>query len=240
MNAQDLFASIKILSNRILIITKKFLFPIQWKETHELGYWKNVRSREGVLHNNHYAYFYTAHFGIEPSFYHGKNLLDIGCGPRGSLEWATMAARRIGLDPLAKEYLELGAKHHQMEYCDAPSEKIPLKSGEWDAVFSFNSLDHVQNIHQTIKEIKRITRPNGIFLLLVEVNHHPTDCEPHQLTPDGIVSSFEPEFTCESLKVYKPMSYGMYNSIHANEQFTNPLHTREVGYLSAKFCRVEA
>ena len=30
---------------------------------------------------------------------------DIGCGPRGSLEWATMAAERVGLDPPVNKYL---------------------------------------------------------------------------------------------------------------------------------------
>ena len=28
----------------------------------------------------------------------GMRVLDVGCGPRGSLEWATMAARRVGID----------------------------------------------------------------------------------------------------------------------------------------------
>lgn len=189
--------------------------------------------------NSHYQHFYTVHFGIEPSYYNSKNMIDIGCGPRGSLEWATMASHRIGLDPLAKEYLSLGAKYHQMEYCDAPSEKMPLENGEWDAVFSFNSLDHVRDIDQTINEIKRITRPNGIFLLLVEVNHPPTDCEPPQLTPERIVSSLKPEFICVSLEVYKPVAYGMYQSILANKKITDPFNTRDVGYLSAKFHRIE-
>ena len=226
------------LLTRPLIGIQRRLFPVQWKETSELRYWKNVQKREGVMTNDHYEYFYTSHFGIDRAYYQSKILLDIGCGPRGSLEWATMAFRRIGLDPLAKEYLKLGAKHHLMEYIDAPSEKIPLKDGECDAVFSFNSFDHVESIDMTIKEIKRVTRPNGIFLLLVEVNHPPTDCEPHKLEPETIVNSLKPEFKCEQLQVYKPVEYGMYQSILADKKIPDPQNTHEIGYLSAMFKHV--
>jgi len=174
---------------------------------------------------------------LDGSYYENKVILDIGCGPRGSLEWASMALRRIGLDPLVKEYLRLGASHHRMEYIDAPSENIPLKDAECDAVFSFNSLDHVEDIDQTLSEIKRVTRPGGIFLLLVEVNHPPTDCELHQLTPKKLVDSLKPEFDCESLQVYKPVANGMYQSIHADEKLPHPEDTTEIGYLSSKFIR---
>jgi SAM-dependent methyltransferase len=227
----------QILINTLLWTQKRF-FPVRWKETNELSYWKKVQNQEGVMKNDHYEYFYTGHFGIEPSYYDKKFILDIGCGPRGSLEWATMASRRIGLDPLAKEYLKIGAKHHQMEYVDAPSENIPLKDGECDAVFSFNSLDHVENIDMTIKEIKRVTRPGGIFLLLVEINHPPTDCEPHELRPETIVSFMSPEFECEQMEVYKPVKKGMYQSILAGNKIQNPQNTREIGYFSAIFNRV--
>lgn len=216
----------------------KRFFPIYWKETNELKYWRGVQNKEGVLSNDHYVHFYTSHFGMDTSYYDKKVILDIGCGPRGSLEWATMASCRIGLDPLAKEYLELGAKHHQMEYMDAPSEQIPLIDGECDAVFSFNSLDHVENIDMTIKEIKRVIRPGGIFLLLVEVNHPPTATEPHELTPDIILNSLKPEFECEFLQIYKPVVHGMYQSILMDVKIPNPENTREIGYLSAKFKRV--
>ncbi len=219
------------------LVFRKFS-PIRWKESSELRYWKGRKQSEGVLSNEHYEYFYTTHFGLDAEFYNNKVLLDIGCGPRGSLEWASMAARRIGLDPLAKEYLQLGTSRHRMEYMDAPSEKIPMADATCDAVFSFNSLDHVEDVDQTLREIKRVTRPGGIFLLLVEVNHLPTACEPHTLTPKKVLDTLEPEFNCESLRVYQPVVPGMYDSIRANHPFPHPQETREIGYLSAKFTRI--
>lgn len=207
------------------------------KEINELNYWENRKKVEGVLSNNHYKYFYTTHFGLCDSYYDNKAVLDIGCGPRGSLEWATMASRRIGLDPLANEYLRLGADQHQMEYINAFSEHIPLEDGACNIVCAFNSLDHVGNVDQTLKEIKRVTHLGGFFLLLVEVNHPPTICEPHALTPRKLIEALKPEFICDRPQVHKPDG-GLYNSVRTGEKLPQPEQTNQIGYLSAMFVRI--
>lgn len=208
------------------------------KEVHELEYWTGRKQAEGVLANGHYEHFYTHHFGLEKAFYRDSVLLDVGCGPRGSLEWATNAARRYGVDPLANDYLMLGAIDHEMRYLCAPSERIPVPDGHCDAVFSFNSLDHVEDVDLTLQEIKRITKPGGLFLLLVEVNHEPTPCEPHMLTPDGLLASLRPEFDGLGVQVFASVpQLGMYESIRAGRTLPSPAFTREAGYLSAMFLR---
>ena len=210
---------------------------IKTKELNELSYWKRRKRIEGELSNSHYEYFYTTHFGIAKSFYDGKVLLDLGCGPRGSLEWAENAKKRIGLDPLALEYLKLGADKHKMEYIASGSESIPLKNDECDMIFSFNSLDHVNNISDSMKEIKRCLTPNGIFLLLVEVNHPSTACEPHTLSPKEIVEKLSPELSAESLQVFRPEGNGIYQSIKSGKVFSEALNCQNIGYLSAKFIK---
>jgi len=214
------------------------VFPVHWKEINELNYWKNRKRVEGSLSNNHYKYFYTEHFGLNETFYKKKFILDIGCGPRGSLEWASMASRRIGLDPLAKEYLRLGARDHQMEYLDGHAENIPIENGKCDVVFSFNSLDHVADIKGAVKEIKRVTCPGGYFLLLVEVHHPPTDCEPHELDPPSIIKLLEPEFACENFRLYPVTGNGIYASILAGIELCDRESFTKRGYMSAKFLRM--
>jgi hypothetical protein len=71
--------------------------PMRWKKFNEFDYWKRQKGIEGPLSNKHYKYFYTAHFGLDESYYGGKTILDIGCSPRGNFEWAHMASRRIEL-----------------------------------------------------------------------------------------------------------------------------------------------
>ena len=214
------------------------VMPIRWKEYNEMRYWKQRKKNENVLSNDHYKHFYTAHFSLHETFYEGKTIVDIGCGPRGSLEWASMAHQRIGLDPLASEYLKLGASEHNMEYIDSPSENIPLEDESCDAVFSFNSLDHVESIEKTISEIKRIVKPGGMFLLIVEINHPPTSCEPHVIVPAELLESLKPEFHFELLKAHKPVVNGAYQSILEDSQISDPENTTEIGYLSGKFTRV--
>src|SRR6202000_2680937 len=71
------------------------------KEWKELRYWRRKQAQETNLTNLHYAYFYTQCFGLGLQDYRGHRILDVGCGPRGSLEWATTATEAVGVDPLA-------------------------------------------------------------------------------------------------------------------------------------------
>ena len=138
--------------------------------------------KEKKFSNKHYEYFYTKHFGFEKEFYTNKTILDIGCGPRGSLNWATNAQRKIGLDPLAYKYIELGSDTSKMDYVTAYSEKIPFEDNSFDIICSFNPLDHVESIEQSLKEIKRALKPNGLFLLIIDIHPYKTITEPHAIS----------------------------------------------------------
>lgn len=154
------------------------------KEQAEFSFWQGrFKSSKGQLANDHYKFAYTTYFDLNDEDYHGKSILDIGCGPRGSLEWADMTAKRVGLDPLIDRYKELGIDAHKMSYIRAFSEDMPLPSSAFDFVTSFNSLDHVNDISQTIREVHRVLKKDGTFLLITEINHPATSTEPHSLSP---------------------------------------------------------
>jgi SAM-dependent methyltransferase len=168
------------------------LFPQAWKHKWELNFW-NKRRAEGPFTNSHFEQLYTEVYGLTRKDFEGKRILDIGCGPRGSLEWAGMAAQRVGIDPLVRQYLKLGADQHKMEYITARSERIPFPDAHFDFVCSLNSLDHVDDFDATVREIKRVTKPGGFFLLSVEMDHPPTAEEPITIT-DNSLQQFAPEF----------------------------------------------
>jgi SAM-dependent methyltransferase len=178
-----------------------------FKRYHELRYWRGVTrpirdDRAKLEHErSHYEHFFTAFFGLSRADYAGKRLLDIGCGPCGSLEWAAEATERVGLDPLAEDYKKLANDSQQMTYCAAPSEAIPYPDGYFDSVSTLNSLDHVDDVDKTIAEIKRVTAPGGRVLLIVEIGHIPTPTEPHHLD-ETIVAKFAPEFEVVSLRTF--------------------------------------
>lgn len=180
-----------------------------FKEYHELRYWKGVKQpiahdRTKLEHERaHYEYFFTAFFGLGKADYAGKNVLDIGCGPCGSLEWVDVARERVGLDPLADKYRALADDPQAMTYCNAPSEAIPYPDRHFDIVSSFNNLDHVDDVEKTIAEMKRVAART--ILLIVEFGHPPTPTEPHSLDPSIVecfAPDFAPDFRRESVRLF--------------------------------------
>ena len=154
------------------------------KRDHELSFWRGRFEAEGRLANAQFERFFTEQFGLDRDVFAGKRMLDIGCGPRGSLEWATMAAERVGVDPLVGDYRALGIDEHAMTYVEAGAERLPFPDASFDVVSCFNALDHVDDVTAAIGEITRVARPGAICLLLVEVEHEPTVTEPQSLSWD--------------------------------------------------------
>ncbi|MGQ0612370.1 MAG: class I SAM-dependent methyltransferase [Planctomycetaceae bacterium] len=206
------------------------------KEMCELDYWRGRARREGQLRNGHYEAFFTAHFGLAPAFYAGKRILDIGCGPRGSLEWASMAAERVGLDPLAASYRALGADRHAMRYVPAPCERIPFSDAHFDVVSSFNSLDHVADLDRSIAEIGRVAKPGGLLLLLTDVDHQPTPTEPLAYGWD-VLEKFSAAFDCLEERRYEAHPAGLYDALIASVSYNASDLDRRKGVLSARLRR---
>lgn len=206
----------------------------------EMAFWQGRTAKEGVLRNDHYEQFYTLHFGLERSFYAGKRVLDIGCGPRGSLEWASHAALRVGLDPLAEAYRSLGTGRHAQRYVAAAAERMPFADGSFDVVSSFNSLDHVDDLDRAAREIVRVVAPGGYFLLLTDIHEQPTTLEPSAFSW-SIVDRFEPGLLVVEQRHYEyavrtAEGYGnIYGSILAELPFNHRDPTDRYGILSAKY-----
>ncbi|MCW3027655.1 MAG: hypothetical protein JWN81_866 [Solirubrobacterales bacterium] len=161
------------------------------KSSAEFNYWQKRYRQEGDLTRGagHLEAAYTEQFGLTKDFYAGKRVLDIGCGPRGSLEWATGALERVGLDPLVPQYRQLGIDGHQMSYVGAGAEAIPFPDEHFDIVTAFNALDHVDDVAAAIQEITRVAKVGATCLIIVEVNHEPTPTEPQRLGWD-LLSQF--------------------------------------------------
>ena len=156
------------------------------KHIHELSFWAGKAKKEGTLLNHTYEQFYVSDFDISLEEYEGKKILDIGCGPRGSLEWADMASLRMGLDPLVNEYYKLdgGTLFHKMNYVCGYSEDMPFLDEMFDFVFSINSLDHVDDLDETVSEMKRVLKVGGICGIIVDANHEPNTFEPIKIGLD--------------------------------------------------------
>lgn len=154
------------------------------KGAYEYAYWKSRHLEEQTLRNGFYEPMFTDGVGLSREFYAGKRVLDVGCGPRGSLEWADHAAERVGLDTLVDRYRRLGIDDHTMEYVDAGAEAIPYPDERFDVVTSFNSLDHVVDVEAALTEMSRVLAPGGTLVIVVDVHRRPTVAEPHSIPWD--------------------------------------------------------
>lgn len=203
------------------------------KEYGELLYWRIRKIQEGGrLNNEYYKYYYTSGFSLSMLDYEGKNILDIGCGPKGSLEWANQAAERIGLDPLADSYMKIGANKHLMKYVKGYAEDMPFEDKYFDFVCSFNNLDHVNDLQQTCKEINRVLKPGGLFLLMVEIHAKPTTTEPQPL-PWSLLKDFFPDLEVLEEGHYENV---VKNRMYSNSCWAKPLKNpeKQSGMLKAK------
>jgi len=182
------------------------------KEWKELRYWRKKQAQEVDLSNDHYAWFYTECFGLGLADYRDHRLLDVGCGPRGSLEWATTAAEAVGVDPLADQYRSLQTRKQRMSYVNSYAEDMPFADANFDDVFCFNALDHTADFRRALEEIRRVLKVGGRFLLITEVNHAPTLAEPNCILPRELLALLEPHYDipkwqlvriCEDHNVYQ-------------------------------------
>ncbi|MES5483212.1 class I SAM-dependent methyltransferase [Bradyrhizobium sp. INPA03-11B] len=189
--------------DRLLPTLKAINADVFAKRAFEFAFWMKLRAQQRM--SGIYEPCFTQLVDLALDDYRGKRVLDIGCGPLGTLEWADMTIERVGLDPLANLYQKLGTDSHKMTYVTAHSESIPYPDGHFDIVSCFNALDHVDDLDQTIAEIKRVVAKGGIFLLGVDTNHAATIAEP--ITIDwGIGKKFHPEMSIEVERHYERSS----------------------------------
>lgn len=207
------------------------LGPKYLKERAELWYWRLKKWREGTFSNDHYEPFYTTYFDLSQSFYTDKKVMDMGCGPRGSLEWATTAAECIGLDPLAEKYLTMGANKHRMKYVAAGAENIPFEDNYFDIIASFNSLDHVDDLDKSIEELTRVLKPSGLFLFIADIHDEPTVSEPSAFSWD-VMKKFKQNFNILQENHYE--GHQLYTSIRKGIEFDHANPAKRYGVLTAK------
>lgn len=206
------------------------------KEWSELAYWKIQKIKTKKLNNDHYEEFYTKTFGMNRTDYADKKVLDIGCGPRGSLEWVPDSTLAIGLDPLANEYLNLHSSSTQlkMQLVEGYCEDIPFDDNYFDIVTSFNSIDHVEDIQQSAKEIQRVIKPGGLLLLICDVNRKATITEPHSITTHLLADYFTKLNVVDQRLLLAGDKFRIYANIRANQTLEN---TEEQGVLIAKLTK---
>lgn len=157
----------------------------------EMRYWRERHRLEGTLGNGHYKDLMLRISGEHETFFKGKSIADFGCGPRGSLEWATDYAKCYCIDVLVDEYKSIGIDSHKANYIKSSENEIPLPTDSMDVIFSLNSLDHATNWVDMLDECIRILRPGGLIAMSINIDEPPSPSEPNTLTINDIKKRFK-------------------------------------------------
>ena len=98
----------------------------------------------------------------------GVDVLDVACGEGyGSYLLSQVARSVIGVD---KDRATIGHASEryqadQLKFIEADALSIPLEDHCVDRVVCFETIEHLEDHHGLMKEIKRVLRPNGLLIL---------------------------------------------------------------------------
>ncbi len=114
-----------------------------------------------------YEHWHRYHFVVP--LVAGREVLDIACGEGyGSALLARTAARVTGADiaPAAIAHgKERYATHRNLEFRVADCAALPFADASFDAVVSFETLEHIAAQEAFLDELKRVLRPGGLVVL---------------------------------------------------------------------------
>jgi SAM-dependent methyltransferase len=99
----------------------------------------------------------------------GATFLDLGSGVGWAAHLATAdgAAVAVGAD-FARRALLLGARHVDgVARVQADGTRLPMRTGTFDAVLSFGSLEHFPDVDAGLREVARVLKPAGRAVLVV-------------------------------------------------------------------------
>jgi SAM-dependent methyltransferase len=119
--------------------------------------------------------------GVDDAFFAERTVAVIGCGCTSELA-AWPAKAKIGVDPLVYAYQQLGMMLREPGtptiYLNAGAEDIPILDDCADFTLCRNMLDHLPDPGRALAEITRITAPEGLVYISVDLGGTPTPDEP--------------------------------------------------------------
>jgi SAM-dependent methyltransferase len=97
-----------------------------------------------------------------------KKILDFGCGD-GFFAEITFGKKKIdvGLDLYGSRAVTAEKNNIYKKVVFYDGKKIPFSTGYFSSVISNCVLEHIPNLNQSLKEIKRVLKPGGYFLTSV-------------------------------------------------------------------------
>lgn len=160
----------------------------KWNKDFELNYFKNkVPTTNPVVYEDELRrkYQFLRVGAFIDSLDTKQKFLDIGAGSYGGmLRFLPGGTIKIVADPLAEYFKDLGHLPSDIGAIECAADDLPFEDGEFDAVFSCEALDHVDNreaFDKAVLESIRVTREEGIIFFEMPIRPKPIQCHPISL-----------------------------------------------------------
>jgi 2-polyprenyl-3-methyl-5-hydroxy-6-metoxy-1,4-benzoquinol methylase len=114
-----------------------------------------------------------------------KRVLDVGCGTGyGSAMVASRVGEVVGIDSSEEAVVRAKVKHRldNLEFVTMPATELSFPDGSFDAAYSIQVIEHIEDVELHLSEVARVLRPGGRFVVAT----------PNRLTysPDGLHNAF--------------------------------------------------
>lgn len=114
-----------------------------------------------------------------------RRVLDVGCGTGyGSAMVASRVREVVGIDASAEAVAHARFKHRRgnLEFVVMPADELDFPDGSFDAAYSIQVMEHIEDVEAHLSEVVRVLRPGGAFVVAT----------PNRLTysPNGLHNAF--------------------------------------------------
>jgi ubiquinone/menaquinone biosynthesis C-methylase UbiE len=126
----------------------------------------------------------------------GRRVLDVACGEGyGSWILSSLASEVVGVDIDPGTVARAREKYvgPNIEFVEASAAKLPFDDGAFDAVVSFETIEHHDLHQEMMSEIKRVLRKDGV-LIISSPNKQHYSIEPGYSNPFHVKELFREEF----------------------------------------------
>ena len=97
-----------------------------------------------------------------------KTILDVGCGEGSLLKMLKEKGNNVfGIDASKEGLLAAQEKKIDCKLLDVSTEKFPYDDNKFDIVLCLETIEHVENPHHCIWEIKRVLKEKGMFIISI-------------------------------------------------------------------------
>lgn len=116
-------------------------------------------------------------------------VLDIGCGTKPYKKWLDFSkvSEYVGVDVVESK---------EVDILIVPLEKWPLEDASFDCIMTAQVLEHVEDLKDTLGQIKRVLKPGGRLLVTVPFLYpvHGVPFDFRRFTTYGVKEMFESDY----------------------------------------------